>query len=398
MDDHAHEHSGLYYLLLGCGFTAVLIGLWAATGLERTGHVATGMDNQVVWGLPHVFAIFLIVCASGVLNIATVGSLFGQKEYKARAPLSGLLSIAMLSGGLSVLVLDLGRPERLTVAMTHFNFHSVFAWNVFLYSGLFAIVLAYLWTLMERRFNRHASKVGVIALFWRFALTSGTGSIFGFLVARQAYQSALLAPLFIVASLAWGLAVFLLVQASMMAWNGRLPDQAIMARLHRLLAVFVGLTAYLVLMFHVTNLYYARQSAFERFILFDGAAFPSLLWVGYGLIGTALPLFLLLTSGSRRMVPGILASALVLVGAGALLYTFIIGGQSFPLPLFPGYEVSSSFGDGQIAHYVPSLPEICLGIGGFGLAFVMVTVGVHVLQFLPDDDLVHARSAEAAAS
>ena len=31
------------------------------------GHVITGMDNQVVWGLPHVFAIFMIVAASGVL-------------------------------------------------------------------------------------------------------------------------------------------------------------------------------------------------------------------------------------------------------------------------------------------------------------------------------------------
>ena len=38
---------------------------------------------------------------------------------------------------------------------------------------------------------------GIAALVWRFVLTTGTGSIFGFLVARQAYQSALLAPLFI---------------------------------------------------------------------------------------------------------------------------------------------------------------------------------------------------------
>ena len=35
---------------------------------------------------------------------------------------------------------------------------------------------------------------GIAALVWRFVLTTGTGSIFGFLVARQAYQSALLAP------------------------------------------------------------------------------------------------------------------------------------------------------------------------------------------------------------
>ena len=36
-----------------------------------------------------------------------------------------------------VLMLDLGRPDRLIVAATHYNFKSVFAWNVFLYSGMF---------------------------------------------------------------------------------------------------------------------------------------------------------------------------------------------------------------------------------------------------------------------
>ena len=55
------------------------------------------------------------------------------------------------------------------------------------------------------------------ALVWRFVLTTGTGSIFGFLVARQAYESALLAPLFIVMSFGWGLAVFLVVQSAMYA-------------------------------------------------------------------------------------------------------------------------------------------------------------------------------------
>jgi molybdopterin-containing oxidoreductase family membrane subunit len=81
------------------------------------------------------------------------------------------------------------------------------------------------------------------------------------------------------------------------------------------------------------------------------------------------------------------ASMLVIVGAFALLYVFIIGGQAFPLNIFPGYEViSSSFGDGQIGHYTPSLPEILLGSGGLGVAFLITTIGVRILNFLPHDD------------
>lgn len=386
----------IFYVLVTLGGLVTLVGLGAANYMEEHGHIVTGMTNQVVWGLPHVFAIFMIVAASGVLNVASIGSVFGQKLYKPRAPLSGLLCVAMLVGGLMVLMLDLGRPERLLVAATHYNFKSVFAWNVFLYSGMVAIVALYLWTMFERRMNRWSKAAGVAALVWRFALTTGTGSIFGFLVARQAYQSALLAPLFIVLSFAWGLAVFLGVQSTMYAWNGQQLPEAVQRRMARLLGVFIAGALYLVAVYHLTNLYFARQGAFEAFILMGqggGALFAQLFWGGYVLLGALLPLVLLFHPrlGGPRCT--LVASALVVLGAFALLYVFIIGGQAFPLEIFPGFEVTSSFADGVVEHYRPSLPELLLGVGGLGVAFVLTTIGVRVLNFLPQDDFATLSAA-----
>ena len=380
----------IFYVLVVLGGGLALIGLGAAHYMEAHGHIVTGMTNQVVWGLPHVFAIFLIVAASGVLNVASIGSVFGEKLYKPRAPLSGLLCVAMLAGGLMVLMLDLGRPERVIVAATHYNFTSVFAWNVFLYSGMVAIVAIYLWTMFERRMNRWSKTAGLAALVWRFALTTGTGSIFGFLVARQAYQSALLAPLFIVLSFAWGLAVFLLVQSAMYAWNEQQLPAAVQQRMARLLGVFVAASLYLVGVYHLTNLYFARQGAFEAFLLLgrgdSSLEFPLLFWGGYVLLGALAPLVLLFHPRLGGLRGTLAAAALVVLGAFALLYAFIIGGQSFPLDIFPGYSVTSSFADGAIEHYRASLPEWLLGLGGVGAAFVLTTIGVRVLDFLPQDD------------
>jgi Ni/Fe-hydrogenase subunit HybB-like protein len=311
---------------------------------------------------------------------------FGKPVYKARAPLSGLLSLAMLAGGLTVLMLDLGRPERVVVAATRFNFRSVFAWNVFLYSGMFAIVGVYLWTLMEARMNRYARPVGLAALAWRIVLTTGTGSIFGFLVARQAYQSALLAPMFIVLSLSWGLAVFLIVQSAIYAWNGMRLPPAIQARMARLLGLFVIAGLYFVLVYHLTNLYWARQVGFERFILLHGGVYTWTFWCGYLLVGAIAPMALLFVPMPRPPLAGAIASGLVLLGAFALLYVFIIVGQAFPLEIFPGYAASSRFFDGAIDSYAPSLPELALGAGGLGIAFLITAVGVRVLRFAPQDD------------
>ena len=74
------------------------------------------------------------------------------------------------------------------------------------------------------------------------------------------------------------------------------------------------------------------------------------------------------------------------MGAFAWLYAFIIGGQAFPLEIFPGFTSSSSFGDGAVASYLPRWPELLLGLGGIGAAFVITTVGVRVLDFLPHDE------------
>ena len=373
----------LYYALLAVGGIVVLAGLYSVYLMEHHGHIITGMNNQIVWGMPHVFAIFLIVAASGVLNVASIGSVFGKADYKARAPLAGLLSIAMLSGGLAVLMLDLGRPDRIIVAATNYNLTSVFAWNVVLYSGLFATVAVYLWTMMERRMNRWSKPAGLAVFAWRFILTTGTGLIFAFLVARQAYGSALLPPLFIVISFAWGMAVFHITHAALYAWADKELDPVIMQRMKNLLGVFIIGTLYLVASYHLTNLYFARQSDFERFILVDGGVFPQLFWWGYVLIGNILPLLLIYAPKLGKTKCVVAASLLVILGGLGFLYVFIIGGQAYPLDIFPGYQASSTFGDGQIASYHPSLYEFLLGVSGLAIAFLITAVGVRVLNFMP---------------
>ncbi len=373
-----------FWWLLAAGVVVLAAGLAGAWVMEHEGHIATGMNNEIVWGMPHVFAIFLIVAASGVLNVASVGTVFGRTEYKPYARLSGLLCIALLAGGLMVLMLDLGRPERVIVAATHYNFTSVFAWNVFLYTGMFAFAALYLWMMMERRMNRYAKPAGIAAFVWRFVLTTGTGMIFAFLVARQAYASSVLPPLFIAMSLAWGTAVFMLFEAGFARWRGVPHTPDFQRRIARLLGVFVALVLYLVIVYHLTNVYFARQTAFERFILLDGGVYPWLFWAGYVLAGSVVPLALVWRAEVTARA-SLAAAALVVVGAFAQLYVFIIGGQAFPLDIFPGYEVTSSFRDGQIAGYAPSLPEMLLGLGGVAAAFVIALVGVQVLDFMPDE-------------
>jgi len=358
--------------------------LFAVVYTEHHGHVVTGMTNQVVWGLPHVFAIFLIVAASGALNVASIASVFGVTQYKPMSRLSGLLAISLLAGGLAVLVLDLGRPDRLIIAMTYYNFTSIFAWNVILYTGFMVIVGAYLIVQMNRSMAGYVKIMGFLAFVWRLALTTGTGSIFGWLVARSGYDAAVMAPLFIAMSFAFGLAIFILVQNVLFTLADRPIGPLIQRRMGRLLAVFCGAVLYFTAVRHLTNLYAAEHVAYEKFILLDGGIYTTLFWVGQVLIGGLAPILVIFhpTFGQTAKA-AIVASILVVIGGFSQLYVIVIGAQAFPMEMFPGYEVSSSFYDGVVAAYAPAWPEVLLGLGGVAIALAAVGVGTKVLRVLP---------------
>ncbi len=373
------------WLALAGGLGVVIVAALAAVWhMEHEGHWVTGMTNQVVWGLPHVFAVFLIVAASGALNIASIGSVFGREPYRPLGRLSGLVAMALLAGGLAVLVLDLGRPDRLAVAMTHFNFKSIFAWNVILYSGFFAVVAVYLWTMMDWRLKRFYRPAALGAFLWRLVLTTGTGSIFGFLVAREAYGAAVMAPLFIAMSFADGLAVFILVLLFAAKSTGRPLGEQMLTRLVRLLGLFVAANLYFVALHHVTQLYFAGRGGVESFVLAQGGVYTTLFWVAQIGLGGILPLVIAFAGcGHAARRRATMASALVVVGGLAQVYVLIVGGQAWPLDLFPGMEVASSFADGRVHTYVPTLAETVLGLGGVAIAGFIVLLGVTALRFLP---------------
>jgi len=90
--------SSSYLLVFLVLVVVTMTGAWCAYTMEHAGHHITGMNNRIVWGLPHVFAISLIVTASGALNAATMSSVFAVDLYKPYArPYSVFWLVAALS-------------------------------------------------------------------------------------------------------------------------------------------------------------------------------------------------------------------------------------------------------------------------------------------------------------
>ncbi len=377
--------SGYLWLLLVLLLMSIAGG-YCAYNMEHQGHHITGMTNQVVWGLPHVFAVSLILTASGALNGATLASVFGLQIYKPYARLSVALAITLLVGGLLVLVLDLGRPDRLAIAMTTYNFRSIFSWNIFLYTGFIFLGVVYLSTMLDRKINRYTSRVGALVFLWRIVLTTGTGCIFGFLVGRSALDAAIMAPLFIALSVVMGTAILALVMMLVARWQRGILPAAVVNALATLLFWCLLTLLYFSVVHHLSNLYVAEHQADERFVL--GGPFAVLFWFGHIVLGVVVPLLLLqrlrgLSQPAANKNTGLLlaASGAALLGGMVMVYVIVIGSQTVPQTLFPGKIVTaSSFGDAGFAAYTPSLWEWGVGMGGVCFSLLLFAM---VLKLLP---------------
>ncbi len=371
-----------FWGLLALLAVPLALGAVAYFYIEHYGHIVTGMDNQIVWGMPHVFAVFLVVAATGALNVAMAASVFGKSVYRPVAPLSALISLALLVGGLALLMLDLGRSDRMIVAITQLNSESMFALRVIFYDGFMASVGVYLWFLLERRMNRYVKPAAIMAFFWQLLLITSTGLEFGFNF-REVYDSVLYAPMFIAFSSAYGTAVFVLILFAVCGWEDRPVSDELLRRLKNLLGISVGASLFFAVLFLASKYELARSRDVARFLLFDGGVYTALLWLGQLVLGGVVPLALLLRSRLSRAALAA-ACALVLLGGLAQMYVTLIGGQAYPQILFPGMVESSSFFDGEIHPYTPSWPEVLFGLAGLALAAAVIAVALRALALLPE--------------
>jgi molybdopterin-containing oxidoreductase family membrane subunit len=189
-------------------------------------------------------------------------------------------------------------------------------------------------------------------------------------------------------SFSFGLAIFMLVLMASYKWTERPLGDVVIGRLSKLLGIFIAGAFYFVMVQHLTNLYATEHHGVEAFILRDGGAYTTLFWLGFVILGTLAPLALIFAPQTAKNRSAIaIASSLVILGGFALVYVIVIGGQAYPLQLFPGYEVTSSFEgamNSEFYAYSPSLWEVLLGFMGVAMTLAITTVAVKALRFLPE--------------
>ncbi len=373
------------YLLLGILMILALGGLYSSFMMYTKGHYLTGMNNQVPWGLPIVLTIYLIGLSAGSLVLSSLSSVFGQIEYKGFARVAAYLAALLLVGALLSLTLDLGRPEKIALAFFYLNPNSIFSWNGFLYSSYILICIVYLWAMFAEK-DRLVKAIGLLAVIWAIGVHSGTGGIFGFVSARELYHSPLTPPSFVAAALSSGTALIIILLMVTFKSTNRFLDSRLIVGLGRLLAAFILVVLYFILVENLTRAYSPANHETIHFLLFSGNEYCLVFWIGLIFIGSIIPAIILFNPKTKNSVGWIIvSSALVVFGVLCERFIIVMPGQILPLELFPGQEISSAFMDGAIGSYFISLPEIAQGVGILAIIGILYILGLKLFALLPDE-------------
>lgn len=384
-------NSPQYYLLIAVLAAFVVAGSVSVYLMITRGIYLSGMTNRVPWGLQIIMAVFYIGLSAGSLVVSGLYGIFGKLEYKPFARIAAFLAMLFLIAGLLSIITDQGRMDRLFVEpFSNFNFLSMFSINPGLYIGHIFICIIYLWALFKEK-GRLTKVASVTVVAWAISVHSGTGAIFAF-VPRELYNSPLLPPSFVAAALSSGAALMILVIVTLFRCTRRPLDLALIIWLGRLLAVFIVVAFYVVLIENLHRLYLIESREAGLYFLFGG--FHSLLfWGGLIVVGSIIPALLLFnrkTGSSLRWI--LISSVLVVIGVLCERYLIVIPGQVHPPQLFPGMEIVSSPIVEGVAVYDMNYLEVFQALGVFGIIGLMFVLGIKFFAMVPTEARVYQES------
>ncbi len=219
---------------LGLLWAAALgAGAFGVYQIAAVGHKTTATGSYIPWGLGVALYIFFVESAAGMHLASSLGTVFGWGPFVRIIKLNLFLSFIFAIGGLSLIWLDLGRPERLWEFYLRPNFSSPMNFMAWVYAAfmlLQACQLAWEFRADRRRAQglplspaeegRHLAvrrTLGYIGIPVAVALSSGVGFLVGNPASQLYFQVGLYPLHFIATALASGAAILALVSALFLA-------------------------------------------------------------------------------------------------------------------------------------------------------------------------------------
>ena len=119
-----------YKLWIGFLLTIIAVAIWGYVIQFQEGLGVTGMRDYVSWGLYIASFVFFVATALVGMLISAVVGLLGQKWIIPISRIAEMIALAFVMMAGIVIVVDMGRPDRLLNVFIYGRFQSPIFWDI----------------------------------------------------------------------------------------------------------------------------------------------------------------------------------------------------------------------------------------------------------------------------
>ena len=392
-------------------FSALAVCLFAYTLQLRKGMVVTGLRDVTSWGMYITNFVFFVATSLIGMLISSVLGLIGVKWIKPIGRIAEIIAVAFAAVAGIVIIMDMGRPERLAYVFRFARVQSPIIWDVTVVITYFVLslllwfiplipdialaktrlsgrpsflirayeVLSFKWVHNEEQFrilNKATRTLLILIIPTAFAIHTVTSWLFA-VTPRAGWYSTIFGPYFISGAFVSGTAAIIIAMYFFRV-NYKLRNYITdfhFERIARILALVSVVYLYFNLNEFLVPAYkMMKYDAIHLKELFTGK--ESLFFWGVQILGLVLPVILLLIRQMRKPVPLLIISIFVLAGAWLKRYIIVVPPQGYPyLPV--------QYVPAEWHIYTPTLIETAITLVSFILVLIIITVLAKFFPVIP---------------
>jgi molybdopterin-containing oxidoreductase family membrane subunit len=361
------------------GFLGLLIAMGAFAYANQLTHglITSNMRDQVSWGFYIGNFAFLVGVAAAAVMLVIPAYVYGWGPLKEVVLLGEIMALAAIIMCIFFVTIDVGRPERLwhlLPGLGNPNFpYSLLVWDILVLNVYFLINLFIVTYMLLKAYTGQAYNAAFIMplIFLSIPLAISIHTVTAFLFmglkARVFWHSAILAPRFLAGAFCSGPALLLLIFAVLRRFGRMWIADAVLLKIGELLAYAMGINLFFLATEFFTEFYAPTAHVVHaRFQWFGyGTGIARFTWLA--LVFNAVAFVIFMVPPLRRRLP-LLSLACVL----AVIGVFIEKGVGL---LLPGMTPDML---GEVYHYTPSLNELMVALGVWGVGGLAFTLMARV--------------------
>lgn len=371
MIEKALTGSKKYWILIFSILAIIAIGFVTYLYQLREGLGITGMSRDVSWGLYIAQMTFLVGVAASAVMVVLPYYLHNYKAFGKLTILGEFLAIpAVIMCGLFIMV-DLGQPARWMNIIIYPTPGSVMFWDMISLMGYLFLNILIGWVTLEAERKSVPPPKWIkpfiyISIPWAVSIHTVTAFLYSGIGGRSFWFTAIMAPRFLASAFAAGPALLILLSLIIRRVSSFDPGKEAIQTLAKIVTYAAVINVFFLLVEIFTVFYSGIEEHMQHFeYLFLGlhgkASLAPYMWVA--IVLAILSLTLLLFPQTRNK-----ENTLVIACIAVFFSIWLEKGLGMVVTGFIPSTLET------ITEYMPTLPEIIITIGVYGVGALILTV------------------------